>query len=206
MKAMDLYEEFTGSNVFVDDPVWAIDFAPNGTRVGAGDVMTRMRYARTLEAVALFGADMLYEGPLAEAIIITSRGNNGTMTMKDLEDYTVVPRRPVEIDYMGYHVYACGAPASGSVTLSALKIMEKYEDCGDNSDDLYIHRMVEAMRFGYGKVCALALELFSSLTDTSREPVLVIQIMSMASVSSKKICSVKALRKQREARYRTSIL
>ena len=29
----------------VEDPQFAIDFAPNGTRVGLGDIMTRKRYA-----------------------------------------------------------------------------------------------------------------------------------------------------------------
>jgi hypothetical protein len=30
----------------VEDPQWAMDFAPNGTLVGVGDVMTRKRYAK----------------------------------------------------------------------------------------------------------------------------------------------------------------
>ena len=34
-----------GKSVLVDDPVWAMDFAPNGTLLGLGDVMTRKRYA-----------------------------------------------------------------------------------------------------------------------------------------------------------------
>lgn len=30
------------------DETWALDFAPNGTRLGLGDIMTRKRYANTL--------------------------------------------------------------------------------------------------------------------------------------------------------------
>jgi gamma-glutamyltranspeptidase/glutathione hydrolase len=30
----------------VEDPQWAMDFAPNGTLVGVGDMMTRKRYAK----------------------------------------------------------------------------------------------------------------------------------------------------------------
>lgn len=35
-------------NFLVEDPNWAIDFAPNGTLVKLGDTMTRKRYADTL--------------------------------------------------------------------------------------------------------------------------------------------------------------
>ena len=39
-------------NFLVNDPTWAIDFAPNGTLLGLGDTITRRRYADTLEAIA----------------------------------------------------------------------------------------------------------------------------------------------------------
>ena len=34
------------------DPLWSVDFAPNGTRVGVGDTLKRARYADTLETIA----------------------------------------------------------------------------------------------------------------------------------------------------------
>lgn len=42
-------------NFLVNEPTWAIDFAPNGTLLGLGDTITRRRYADTLEAIALKG-------------------------------------------------------------------------------------------------------------------------------------------------------
>ena len=48
---------------------------------------------------------------------------------------------------------ACGAPSSGVVSLSILKIVEGFSDIGwDASLNLSIHRIDEAMRFGYGMV------------------------------------------------------
>src|SRR5690348_10331441 len=47
----------SGPNFLVDDPTWALDFAPNGTRVGLGDTITRKRYADTLETIANEGPD-----------------------------------------------------------------------------------------------------------------------------------------------------
>ena len=46
-------------NFLSEDPNWALDFAPNGTLVGLGDIITRKRYADTLETIANEGPDAL---------------------------------------------------------------------------------------------------------------------------------------------------
>lgn len=140
------------SDFLTKDPLWAIDFAPNGTRVGRGDVITRKRYAKTLESIARDGADAFYTGPIADATIRAIQKEDGIITRQDLRKYAVMLRRPVEIGFKGNLLYSCGVPASGAVTLSALKILEGYDDIGDEMGDLSTHRMVEAMRFGFGKV------------------------------------------------------
>lgn len=148
-KAMDLSTQ--KYDFLTEDPVWAEDFAPHGVRLKMGDVMTRKRYGRTLEAVAKQGADAFYTGAIAEATVDALRRDHGTMSLKDLEDYSVVSRPPVSIEYNGLSLYGCGVPASGSVVLSALKILEGYDQPGTNHQNLKIHRMDEAIRFGYGK-------------------------------------------------------
>lgn len=135
------------------DPTWAIDFAPYGTKLGVGDIMTRKRYANTLETIARDGPDALYTGKMGEAMVNVLRKSNGTMAMLDLENYAVISRPPVSIDFHGYHVAGCGSPASGAVALSVLKTIEGYENFGcKESANLSAHRLVEAMRFAYGKV------------------------------------------------------
>lgn len=96
-----------------EDPAWAVDFAPNGTRVGLGDTMTRKRYANTLEVIAYKGADAFYNGEMAEKIIHAIRQHNGTMVLEDLRDYKATSRPAIEITYRGSRVIACPAPASG---------------------------------------------------------------------------------------------
>ena len=134
----------------MEDPGWAEDFAPNGTRVGEGDTMTRKRYARVLEAIATQGSDAIYKGPLAEAMVRALRKSNGTMTIEDLKNYDINSRTPVEIGYRGMRIYGCGVPSSGAVVLSILKILEAYTDFG-SGEHIDTHRMDEAIRFGYGK-------------------------------------------------------
>ncbi|KAL9045374.1 MAG: hypothetical protein Q9214_001569, partial [Letrouitia sp. 1 TL-2023] len=91
-----------GFDFLTNDPAWAIDFAPNGTRLGLGDIMTRKRYADTLETIASEGAGALYNGRMAEHMVSTVQKNNGSIVLKDLQDYSVTIRRPVQIDYHGF--------------------------------------------------------------------------------------------------------
>ncbi len=147
---MQLSTRFYQSEFLTKDPAWAEDFAPNGTRLGAGDLMTRKRYANTLEVFAAQGPDVLYKGPLANATVQALQNSNGSITMEDLANYNVISRTPAEIVYKNYKLHGCGAPASGAVVLSVLKVLEGYEDFGEDQP-LGTHRMDEAIRFGYGK-------------------------------------------------------
>jgi gamma-glutamyltranspeptidase/glutathione hydrolase len=152
------YMDSVSPNLFlVEDPSWAIDFAPNGRRVKLGETMTRKRYAKTLETIAKEGADAFYEGSIAEATINAIRKANGTMTLEDLRNYTVALRDPVQINYRGHKLTSSNAPSSGVVALSALNIMSGYEGFGDPEQvNLTTHRLNEAMRFAYGQRTKLA--------------------------------------------------
>lgn len=143
-----------GYDFLSKDPTWAQDFAPNGTRVGLGDTLTRKRYADTLETIANQGADAFYSGQIAQTMINALQAQNGTMTTDDLSNYTVAIRNISQIDYRGYTVTSTSAPSSGIVAMSILKILDTYNDffSGEKMVNLSTHRMDEAMRFGYGEV------------------------------------------------------
>lgn len=143
-----------GEDFLSQDPNWALDFAPNGTRLGLGDTITRKRYADTLEAIAERGPDAFYTGPIAETMIDALQAANGTMTLEDLRNYTVAIRNISQIEYRGYTVTSTSAPSSGVVAMSILKILDTYKDFFSDEQmvNLSTHRMDEAMRFGYGEV------------------------------------------------------
>lgn len=151
------YMDSTSPNNFlVEDPAWAVDFAPTGKRVALGETMTRKRYADTLETISQRGADAFYTGAIANATITALRRTNGTMTLEDLANYTVAHRQPIHITYKGHKLTSTNAPSSGVVALSALNIVSGYEDLFANPDDvdnvhLSTHRMDEAMKYAYGQ-------------------------------------------------------
>ncbi|RYP66301.1 hypothetical protein DL771_007883 [Monosporascus sp. 5C6A] len=152
VRYMELGVQMAGWNFLVEDPSWALDFAPQGTLVKLGDVMTRKRYAETLERVAKRGIDEFYTGALADAMIATLQAHNGTMTLDDLAGYQVIVREAISTTYNGFQLYSSGAPSSGAVCLSTLKTMEGYSASNAN---LTLHRFDEAMRFAYGAHQAL---------------------------------------------------
>lgn len=154
MRAASHDNDFLKKNEFLTkDPTWAMDFAPNGTRLDAGDVMTRNRYAETLETIATHGADVFYNGVMANATVTAVRRKNGSMVMDDLQSYSIISRESVTIQYHDYQIVSCGAPASGAVALSILKTVEGYEDFeSQGSLHMSTHRLDEAIRFGYGRV------------------------------------------------------
>jgi gamma-glutamyltranspeptidase/glutathione hydrolase len=140
-------------NFLVSDPTWAKDFAPKGELLKAGELVTRKRYARTLETIANDGPDAFYTGDIAKNIVHTLKQAGGVMTLEDVAKYKPVIRKPVKIDYRGYSLTSTSAPSAGAVTLSILKIVEGFKDIGwPERTDLSYHRLVEAMRFSFGMV------------------------------------------------------
>jgi gamma-glutamyltranspeptidase/glutathione hydrolase len=151
----------TGYDFLTYDETWAIDFAPNGTRLGLGDTITRKRYANTLESIAEFGPDVFYCGAIANATITALQKSNGTMTLQDLADYSVQIREPSHINYRGYNIHSGSAPSSGAVVLSTMKIIEGYDMETPSNLNLSTHYLDEAMRFAYGQRTLLGDPTFS---------------------------------------------
>lgn len=158
---------------FTHDPSWSMDFAPNGTRLKVGDIMYRKRYADTLELIAVHGADIVYRGAIAESLLQTVRANNGTLTLEDLQQYSVRRLPTSNITYHGYRLFSTTAPSSGAVALSTLKIVEGYDKFFDlDTLNISSHRLVEAMKFAYGQRARLGDPYFVPGLDQYQEEML----------------------------------
>ncbi|KAM0445415.1 hypothetical protein ACHAQK_001621 [Fusarium lateritium] len=145
------YKKAENESFLLNDPSWAIDFAPSGRLVKFGEKLTRKRFADTLEVIASEGPDAFYEGPIADATIRTLKQERGIMTSEDLKNYTVAIREPVQINYRGGKITSGSAPSSGAVALAALNILDGYDFLGNPSrvnDTTYLTD--EAFKFSYG--------------------------------------------------------
>lgn len=86
-------------------------FAPNGTLLKSGDLIKRERYAETLELIAEKGANVFYNGRIARHLLETIRKHNGTLTMRDFEQYQAKLKEPVIGSYRGRKIITCPLPA-----------------------------------------------------------------------------------------------
>ncbi|KAG0336562.1 hypothetical protein BG004_007996 [Podila humilis] len=134
------------------EPDWSRNFAPNGTALREGQRINRPALADTLETIGKDGPDAFYTGPIAQNIVNYIHANGGNLTMDDMKSYKPLVKEPVVGYYQGRKVYTTPAPTSGPILISILNILERY-DLGhfkDNSN-IEVHRLVEAMKFGYAQ-------------------------------------------------------
>ena len=118
-----------------------------------GHVLKNPAYAKTLRALASGGADVFYDGPLAEEIVaaVNSGPRPGGMTLDDLKNYQVVERDPVCGPYRAYQVCSMAPPSSGGVTtLQILAFLQGFDlaKLGVASPAAQ-HLVMEASRLAY---------------------------------------------------------
>lgn len=98
----------------------ALFYQPDGAAIPAGAILKNPAFADTLRLIAAEGADGLYHGPLAGAIVVAVRGasrNPGRMTLDDLAGYRAPTREPICRRYRAWRVCGMPPPTSGGVTL-----------------------------------------------------------------------------------------
>ncbi|GAB5507254.1 MAG: gamma-glutamyltransferase [Rhizobiaceae bacterium] len=94
-----------------------------GAPLAVGTILRNPAYAETLSSVAAGGADALYNGPIADAIVDAVTGhtdNPGLLATSDLSAYEAKERPAVCAPYRGYEVCGMGPPSSGALTVGQL--------------------------------------------------------------------------------------
>ncbi|KAG8967858.1 hypothetical protein FRC03_009145 [Tulasnella sp. 419] len=129
---------------------WAPIFAPTGHLLTEGELIKRTTYAHTLSIIAKEGPDAFYSSSskIARAIVRKVQSEGGIMTQEDLEGYKPVVEQALEGSYRGKKIWVTGAPSSGPVLLHILNLLELF-DLSEGPTPLNIHRIVEAMKFGF---------------------------------------------------------
>ena len=139
------------TDVLKADAATAAIFLDKGQAFVAGDRLVQRDLAATLRQIAEAGAAGFYQGPVAAALVASSRAGKGLITQADLDQYTTSERAPIECDYRGYHIVSAPPPSSGGVVLcEMLNVLEGYplKDWGFRSVPA-VHVQIEAMRHAY---------------------------------------------------------
>jgi gamma-glutamyltranspeptidase/glutathione hydrolase len=125
-------------------------FQRDGSLYREGEIFRQPELARTLERIAANPEDF-YHGKMALELVEELSKGGALLTLKDLAQYSVVERAPVEGTFHGYTVISAPPPSSGGIVLlSALNILEGYDlaRLGDRTAGS-MHLIAEAFRRAY---------------------------------------------------------
>ena len=123
-------------------------FTKDGKKFDEGDLFVQKDLANTLKLIRGGGRDAFYEGEIAKRFVEESQKHGGLFTLKDLEDYRVVEREPVEGTYRGYKIISMPPPSAGGICLiEALNALENFSfHKNEWGGSKYIHTLVEVMK------------------------------------------------------------
>ncbi len=137
------------SEILKSSPAAARMFLRNGKALPAGATIVNEDYAAMLERLARDGRASFYEGAFARRLVDGVRAAGGIWTLEDLEQYQVVERDPVRLEYRGWQLVTAPPPSSGGAALGEiLHVLEGY-DLASMTRVGRVHVTVEAMRRAY---------------------------------------------------------
>jgi gamma-glutamyltranspeptidase/glutathione hydrolase len=90
----------------------------DGQKLGVGDVLVTSDLATTLEVLRDRGAQDLYRGELARALVAHVQASGGRITERDLAEYRVIRRRPVQTEFRGDEFLSNPPPSAGGTLIA----------------------------------------------------------------------------------------
>ena len=125
-------------------------FLKNGRAPETGDLFRNPELAKAFEILADGGPRAFYEGPIAEAILETSKRLGGTMTATDLAGFQSEWVDPISTGYRGWKIYELPPNGQGIGTLEMLNIMENFP-IGEYSATSVeaLHYRIEAQKLAF---------------------------------------------------------
>ena len=105
---------------------------------------------QTLRAIAKGGAAAFYSGPVADAIVETSRAEGGCFDHEDLASHSSTWVAPIQTTYRGVEVAELPPNGQGLAALIALNLLENFDaDEAPASGALDWHRRIEAVKLAF---------------------------------------------------------
>lgn len=137
-------------------------YTRDGEPLQPGEIVKRPNLADTLESISLdLEAEQdvetpeagkpatFYDGKIADSMVNSVQTNGGILMKEDLKNYSAKSRLPLFGSYRDYNVVTVGPPGSGSVLLYMLNILRNFR-FQNIFNSVEAHRILEAMKFGYG--------------------------------------------------------
>lgn len=145
----------------------AAAFLPGGAPPAPGDLHIQPALGRALRAIASDGADVFYEGWIADDIVATLRSLGGLHTVEDLASFRPRYETPISTGYRGFELWECPPNGSGVVALAMASLLERHDPSrfAPVSVERY-HLQAEIARIAYAE-----RDVYVCDPDTGRIPV-----------------------------------
>jgi gamma-glutamyltranspeptidase / glutathione hydrolase len=130
-------------------------YLPGDHAPKVGEVFKNPDLAASLGQIADHGRDAFYKGEISKKILDAMKRHNGTMTERDLAEYSSEWVEPISTTYRDWTVYEMPPNGQGIGALEMLNIMETFplgeKDSGFGSTKA-LHTMIEAKKLAYADV------------------------------------------------------
>lgn len=135
-------------------------FSHNGN-IKAGDRLIQQDLAKTLKALASKGKLGFYAGDVANQLVNGIKAQGGIWSLKDLENYKVIERKPIKAQLQGSfgkaELISAPPPSSGGITLAQMLTMLEHLDSQHTNVQSTAkppainknHQLIEVMRRAY---------------------------------------------------------
>ncbi|CRL05054.1 CLUMA_CG018160, isoform A [Clunio marinus] len=141
-----------------------------------GELIRNPKLANTLRIIAEEGADAIYgNGSLAQNIVKEIQDEGGIITMEDLLTFEPKWGKPVISKLFNEDtIYSFPLPGSGSIVAFILNVLQGFNFQDNpleyhNENKLFYHRLVEALKFAFGKRTKLGDEMSAEVLSTLDE-------------------------------------
>ena len=113
-----------------------------------GEIIRQTDLGKTLQAIMAEGADVFYQGWIAQAIVDTIKKDGGVLSLEDLRGYKPVWREPLVGRYRNRTVITMPPPSSGGVALiEMLNVLEGYPlNKLESNSATTLHLVAEVMK------------------------------------------------------------
>lgn len=130
-------------------------FLPGGRAPKVGEVFRNPELAKAYSILADGGAAAFYKGPIAQAILATSKRLGGLLTAEDLASHQGEWVEPVSTDYRGWRVYELPPNGQGIGALEMLNLFERFDLPKMNPLSAEaLHIKIEAQKLAYADLRA----------------------------------------------------
>ncbi len=132
-------------------------YLPGDRPPKVGEVFKNPDLAASLGQIAERGRDAFYKGEISKKILDAMKRHNGTMTDKDLAEFSSEWAEPISTTYRDWTVYEMPPNGQGIGVLEMLNIMETFP-LGQKDKDMAfgstkaLHAMIEAKKLAYADV------------------------------------------------------